>query len=99
MHVALRGEIVDLVWLRVLHEADEVGRISHIAVMENEAQAGLVRIMIKMVDPPGVEGGRPAFYALNDVSLLEQEFRKVGAILPGRAGNQCHAPCCTLTLL
>ena len=34
LHVALRGEIVDLVGLRLLHDADQVGRIGHVAVMQ-----------------------------------------------------------------
>jgi len=32
-HVALRGEIVDFGRLHFLHNADEIGRIGHVAVV------------------------------------------------------------------
>ena len=46
-HMALGGEIVDLVGLRLLHDADQVGRIGHVAVMQDEAQVLLVRILVE----------------------------------------------------
>ena len=53
--MALGREIVNLVRLCVLDDADEICRISHVAVMQNEAQSRLVWILVKMVDPAGVE--------------------------------------------
>ena len=40
LHMALRGEVVDLVGLRFLHQADQVGGIGHVAVMQEEAGVG-----------------------------------------------------------
>ena len=38
-HVALRREIVDFVGCDFLHQADQIGRIGNVAVMEEEADA------------------------------------------------------------
>ena len=35
--MALRGQVVDLVGLHLLDDADEVGRIRHVAVVQEEA--------------------------------------------------------------
>ena len=48
--VALGGEIVDLVGLRLLHQADQVGRVRHVAVVHEEARVLLVRVLVEMVD-------------------------------------------------
>ena len=50
----------------------------------------LMRVLIQMIHPPGIKGGRPSFNAMNNVSLFEQEFCKVGAILTGCPGYQRH---------
>ena len=55
LHMRLRREIVDLVRLGFLHDADDVGRISHIAVVQMEGNTLLVRIMDEMIDALGVE--------------------------------------------
>src|SRR5262249_48358049 len=63
------------------------------AVVHGKAQLLLVWILIKMIDPPGVERGRAPLQAMNDIALVEQEFGKVRAILPGDSGNQCNPLC------
>ena len=40
LHMALGGEIVDLVGLGFLHEADQVGGIGQVAIMQEEAVPG-----------------------------------------------------------
>ena len=53
--MALRGQIVDLVRLRLLHDADQVGRIGHVAIVRDEPQIFLVRILIHVLDAASVE--------------------------------------------
>jgi hypothetical protein len=55
--VRLRGEIVDLVRLGFLHDADDVGRVGHIAVVKIEGHALLMRIMNQVVDALCIERG------------------------------------------
>ena len=86
--MALRGEIVDLVRLGLLDDADQVGRIGHVAIMEDEALVRLVRILVEMLDPAGVERRRAALDAVDDIALVEQQFGQIGAVLAGDAGDQ-----------
>ena len=53
--VALRGEVVDLVRLRLLHDADQAGRVGDVAVVQEEAHVRFVRIAVQMFDAIGVK--------------------------------------------
>jgi hypothetical protein len=53
--VTLRGEIVYLVRLHLLDDADQAGGIGEVAVMQDEAPPRFVRVLIEMVDTIGVE--------------------------------------------
>ena len=55
LYVRLRREIVNLVRLGFLHDADDVGCIGDIAVVQMEGNALLVRVVNEMVDALGVE--------------------------------------------
>ena len=88
LHMALGGEIVDLVGLGLLDDADQVGRVGHVAVMQDEARIGLVRVLIEMLDAAGVERRRAALDAVDHVALGQQQFGKIGAVLAGDAGDQ-----------
>jgi hypothetical protein len=54
--VALGREIVDLVRLALLHDADQIGRIRHVSVVQDEARILFVRILIDVLDAAGIEG-------------------------------------------
>ena len=43
---------------------------------------------VETVDAPGVQGGRAALDAVNDVALLEQKISKVCAVLSGDTCNE-----------
>ena len=88
LHVALGGEVVDLVRLGLLHDADEVGGVGEVAVVHEEAAAGHVRIRVEVVDAVGVEGAGAALDAVDGVALAEQELGQVGAVLAGDAGDE-----------
>jgi hypothetical protein len=86
----LRREVVNLVGLRFLQDANDVGRVGHIAIMQMEGNTLLVRIMNQVVEAPGIEGRRTALHAMDHVSLGQEKFGKVGAVLPGHAGDESH---------
>jgi hypothetical protein len=44
-----------------------------------------------VVDALGVEQRGAALDAVHLVALLQQEFRQIGAVLPGDAGDECLA--------
>ena len=93
LDMALGGKVVNFIRLRILDDPNEVGSVRHVPVVHGKAQLLLVRILIKMIDPPGIERGRAPLQAMNDIALVEQEFGKVRAILPGDSGNQCNPLC------
>ena len=53
--MALRREIVDLVRLAFLNDADQVGRVSQIAIMQDQPLVLDMRILLDILDPRGVE--------------------------------------------
>ena len=88
-HVALRREVVDLVRLHLLHDADQVGRVGQVAVVQSHAYVALVRVLVQVVDAVGVEARGPALDAVYLVALFEQQFGQVRAVLAGDARYQC----------
>jgi hypothetical protein len=54
LHMRLRREVVDLVGLSFLHDADDVGRV---AIMHMEGNTLLVRIVNPVIDTLGIERG------------------------------------------
>jgi hypothetical protein len=57
--------------------------------MELEVNIRLVQIAVEVVDPSGVEGRRTPLDAMDLISLAQQQFGKIGAVLSGHAGDQC----------
>ena len=54
--MALRGEIVNFGRPYLLHEANEVRRVRHVAVVHQEGRFRIVmRIAVEMIDARGVE--------------------------------------------
>ena len=88
----LRCEVVDLVRLGFLYDADDVGRVGHIAVVQLEGHPLLMWIVNQVVNALSVEGRRTALHAVDEISLRKQKFGKIGAILPGCAGDQRRLP-------
>lgn len=87
--MALRRKIVDLVWLDLLDDADQTARIRHVAMMQKETHIFLVPIAIQMIDAVSVEQRCAPLQAVDFITLLQQQFRQIGTILPGNTGNQC----------
>ena len=88
--MTLRGQVVDLVRLHLLDDADQAGGIGEIAVMQHEAAVLGMRILVEMIDAVRVEQRGAAFHAVHFVALVQQEFREIGAVLAGHARNQGH---------
>ena len=97
--MALGGEIINLRGLAVMNQADQVGGVGEIAVMQDEAHLVLMGIGIEMIDARGVERRRAPFYAMDFIALIQQEFGEIGAVLPGHAGNQGNFLCHPLILI
>lgn len=48
--MALGGEIVDLSRPDLLYQADQIGRIRHVAVMHQERDLADMRILVEVID-------------------------------------------------
>jgi hypothetical protein len=80
--MALGREIVDLGRPDLLHPPDQIGRIRHVAIVQQERHVAGVRVGVEMIDARGVERGRPPLDAMHGVAEAKQKFGEVGAILP-----------------
>ena len=87
--MALRREIVDLVRLCLLHDADEVRGVRQVTVVEVETRLALVRVDVQVIDAAGIERRGATLDAMNLVTLAEQKLREVGAILTSDACDEC----------
>ena len=47
-----------------------------------------MRILVKVIDPGGVETARPALHPMHHVALLQQELRQIATVLAGDTGDQ-----------
>ena len=92
LHVTLRGEVVDLVGPRLLHDADEVGGVGEVAVMEEEAHLLRVGVGVEVVDAVGVKLRGPPLNAVHLVALAQQQLRQIRPVLPGHAGDEGDGP-------
>ena len=88
--MALGREVVDFRRLRFLNNANKVRRVGHVAVVQREGHVLLVLVLIQMIDAIGIERGGPTLDAVHDVALAEQQLCKIGAILPGDAGDESN---------
>ena len=83
----LRAQVVDLVGLDLVDQAHEPRGLRQVGVVQQQAHLLLVRIAVEMVDPLGVERGRPAHEPVDLVALVEQLLGEERPVLPGDAGD------------
>jgi hypothetical protein len=79
--------------LHQLHDPNQVGGVREVAIVQNQFEIPLVRILVKVIDTVGVEHRSAALDAVNLVAFLQQELGQIGAILPGDSRNEsflCH---------
>ena len=86
--MALGAQVVDLVGLDRVEVARERRGIGQVRVVEVQAGAGGVRVLVEVLDAPGAEGARAAHQAVDLVALGEQQLGEVRAVLAGDAGDE-----------
>ncbi len=85
----LRAEVVDLIGLDLVDELVNDARIGEIAVVEVEPAGWIVRVLVDLVNPAGVERTGSPDNPVDLVSLLQEEFGEVRPVLSGDAGDEC----------
>jgi hypothetical protein len=90
LHMALGGQIVDFRRPHLLDDPDQAGAVGEVAIVELEADIGLVQVAVEVVDPSGVEGRGAPLGAMDFIALAQQQFGEIRAVLSGHAGDQCN---------
>ena len=83
LHMALRGEVVQLVRLHHAHHAHEAHGVRKVAIVEMEA-----RVAFKVVDAFALFGSGTAYHAMHVVAFFKKEFGKIRAVLPSNASDE-----------
>ena len=83
--MALRGQIVHLIRLHFLHDADKVAGIAQVAIMQYKMPRTGVRVLIEVVNAVCVEERGAAFDAVHLIALAQQKFCQIGSVLPSDA--------------
>jgi hypothetical protein len=86
MHVTLRTQIVNLIWLHLLDDMEQVAGVGQVAIMQHKIALADVWVLVQVVDAVRVEEGAAPPDAVNLISFAQKEFREVGPILPCNAG-------------
>ena len=94
LHVGLRGQVVDLVRLHLLHDVDQRRRVRHVAVVQDEVRIGVVRVFVDVVDARGVEQRGAALDAVHLIPFGQQKLGQIRAVLPGNSCDQCFLQTC-----
>ncbi len=64
-------QVVDLIGLGLLDDLGQVQGVGEISVMKDQVAVIHMGVLVKVVDPFGVEHGCPAFDPVNDVSFFQ----------------------------
>jgi hypothetical protein len=86
--VTLRRQVVDFVGLYLLDKANQVRRIGHFPVMQEEPQSALMDVSIQVVNAGSIEQGGSSPYSVDDVPLPQEKVRQVTTVLAGDARDK-----------
>lgn len=86
--MGLGGQVVDLVGPDLLDDADQVGGVRQVAVVQEKAPACCMGVLVEVIDAVGVEERGPALDPVHLVALAQQEFRQIRPVLSGHAGDK-----------
>ena len=79
--MALGAKVINLIGLHLLHDPNQVGAVGQVPVVEHQPWILFMGILVKMINPVGVEAAGPALDAVHLVTLLKQEFGQIAAVL------------------
>src|SRR5262245_41480864 len=91
--MALSREIVNLVGLVLLDQADHVGGICQVPIVHETSRLVLMRINVEIIYARSIERGRSTFDHMHYVPSFQQEAGQMGAVLSRNPRNQCDRSC------
>src|SRR5690242_2056630 len=80
--------MVNLVRRRLGQHAAERGRIVQVRVMEKQAAAINLGIVVKVIDPGAVEGAGPAHHAMHLIAFVQEKLSEIRTILACNPGDE-----------
>ena len=86
--MALRTKVINFIGLRRLNDANQVCAVRQIAIVQHQIAVIDVRVLIDMINALSIKRRRTALDAMHFISLLEQKFGQIRAVLAGHAGNE-----------
>ena len=86
--VALRTQVIDLIWIDLIHDVAQRRRVREIAVMQRKIDAANMGVVVELIDPVGIEEARASDNAVHLVALSQQKPNEIGPILPRHASDQ-----------
>src|SRR5579872_6237503 len=89
LHMALRAEVVDLIWTHCLDDATQAAGIGEVAVVQDEPPSMLVRLLVEVIDAGSVKERGASLDAMHLISFAEKKLGEIGAVLSRDARDQC----------
>ena len=68
--MALRRQVVNFIWLRLLNNMKKARAVCHVAMMKKKTHIFFVAVLIKMIDPIGVKQAGTSLNPMNYISLI-----------------------------
>ena len=82
-HMALRGQIINLVGPGLLYDANQAAGVGHVPIMDDKIPVRDMRVLVEMIDALGIDQGGAALDAVHLIALFEQKLGEIGAVLTG----------------
>lgn len=86
--MALGSQVIDLIGLDALYYPDQAGAVGEITIVQLEVAIVYVRILVEVIDSICVKQRRTTLQAMHLITLAQQKFCQVGAVLSGNACDQ-----------
>jgi len=85
--MTLSTKVIDLIWLDVLNDFDQIAAVCEIAVVEDKSLVLFMGVLVQVINSVGVETAGPAFDPVDALSLGQKKLSQVAAVLSGDSGD------------
>ena len=86
--MGLSAKIINLVRLNFIYQLVDGAGVGQVTIVQAEHVIFRVRVLINVLNPPGVKGGGAAHNPMDFVALFEQQLREIAPVLSGHAEDQ-----------
>ena len=96
--MTLCAEVVHLVWICFANDFGQTNSVGQIAIVQFQARAVFVRVLIDVIETLRVETGTAANDSMNFIALRKQKFGKITAVLSCDSSDDCLLHCARLII-